>query len=443
MSDKPVAHASTPADPHALYLQRTYFPELDGLRTLCALLVITAHLYSHKEYWVWLAGSRGVSIFFVLSGYLITTLALREEQRLGRLSLAAFYVRRSCRLFPLYYAVLGVYCLFLLVLGGGTADQSSALREALPWNLVYCQEVPFYRLLVLDQRDLPFFQGWSLGIEEKFYLVWPLLAFVLWRGRYVSRIRGTLFVAVLLAGVSAVLAGRDPMCKVVGRFLHSFYPILIGCLAAFLLHERLGFSRLRRLALWGAGIPALFFFLAVHFATPWATGWLLEGIKVLDPLATIGLLVPLLRGEGPAAWLLRWRPLVFAGRLSYGIYLLHLLALGIVYRFLPNGPLHPAMSILAFAAAAGLSIGGAWLLSLAIEMPGIRLGRRWSQTLMEGAAPLSTPAVWARLHFRRAGHRSPQSVEGRASQSNFGSAATESARSARHSPERTSPVPTE
>jgi peptidoglycan/LPS O-acetylase OafA/YrhL len=114
---------------------------------------------------------------------------------------------------------------------------------------------------------------------------------------------------------------------VIGRFLHSFYPILIGCLAAFLLHDQAGFERLRRMALWGKGVPALILFLMVHFATPWAEGWLREGIHVLYPLATTALLIPLLTSEGPAARLLRWSPLPFVGRLSYGVYLLHLLAL--------------------------------------------------------------------------------------------------------------------
>jgi peptidoglycan/LPS O-acetylase OafA/YrhL len=377
---------SAPDDRHEAYLRRTYFPELDGVRALCALLIITAHLYSHKEWWVWLAGDRGVSVFFVLSGFLITTLALREEQCEGRLSLAAFYVRRSCRLFPLYYLILGFYCLMLLGLGRGTADQCGALAEALPWNLIYCQEIPFFRLLVLDQRDLPFFQSWSLGIEEKFYLVWPLLAFVWWRGRYSLRVRGTVILAGAVAVVSAWLAGLGPQERVIGRFLHSFYPILIGCLTALLLHDRSGFDRLHRLALWGKGMPGPFLFLAVHFATPWPDGWLREGGHLLYPLATAILLVPLLTGEGPATRLLSWRPLLFVGRLSYGVYLLHLLALGITYRLLPAGFRNPAMSLVAFVLAAALSIAGAWVLSLTVEVPCIRLGRRWSRLLTERAA---------------------------------------------------------
>jgi peptidoglycan/LPS O-acetylase OafA/YrhL len=368
---------------HEAYLHRSYFPELDGLRAVCALLVLTAHLYAHKEWWAWLAGDRGVTVFFVLSGFLITTLALREEKARGQLSLAGFYVRRCCRLFPLYYGILGFYWVYLLVFGRGSAEQCGAFAEALPWNLVYCQEVPFYKLLVLDQRDLPFFQSWSLGIEEKFYLVWPILAFVCWHGRRGRRIRGTAILAATFALVSALLCQQNAAWKMAGRFLQSFYPILIGCLAAFLLHESSSFYRLRRLVSWGRSVPALLFFLALHFATPQTDGWLRQGVNLLYPLAATGLLIVLLDGQGMAAWLFRRRPLVFVGRLSYGVYLLHLLAMGMVYRLLPAHWTHPAWSILAFALCAVLSIGGAWVLSWTIEIPFIRLGRRCSAGLVE------------------------------------------------------------
>jgi peptidoglycan/LPS O-acetylase OafA/YrhL len=395
MSHETPPRPLAPSDPHELYLQRNYFPELDGLRALCALLVITAHLYSHKEWWVWLAGTRGVSVFFVLSGFLITTLALREEKQRGQLSLTAFYMRRSCRLFPLYYLVLALYCLLLFGLGQGTSEQHEALWEAIPWNLIYCQEVPFYRLLVLDQRDLPFFQGWSLGIEEKFYLFWPLIGFVLWRGSRRRRLRGTAILAAIFVGGSIVFSGLDANGRVIGRFLYSFYPILIGCLAAFLLHDRSNFERIRGLVQWGRGIPALLVFLLIHFATPWLNGWLREALHVVDPLATVGLMAGLLTGAGAGAWFLRSRPLVFVGRLSYGVYLLHLLAMGAVYRLLPTGLHHPAVSIVAFILCSLLSILGAWILSLAVESPCIRLGRRWSQLLNERSSLTPRPECGA------------------------------------------------
>src|SRR5258708_37250383 len=91
---------------------RRHIPELDGLRAVSVLIVISRHM--HDAIWDWLAGELGVIIFFVLSGYLITKLALEEERRNGFLSLKAFYVRRACRFFPLHYVVLGCYCLLIL-----------------------------------------------------------------------------------------------------------------------------------------------------------------------------------------------------------------------------------------------------------------------------------------------------------------------------------------
>ena len=91
------------------YRDQRYFPALDGLRALCILGVIGSHM-TDKPGWAGLSGGLGVNVFFVLSGYLITMLALREERARGHLSLQAFYVRRTLRIFPLYYLALLVYC---------------------------------------------------------------------------------------------------------------------------------------------------------------------------------------------------------------------------------------------------------------------------------------------------------------------------------------------
>ncbi len=132
-------------------------------------------LYAHKAYWAWLAGAKGVVVFFVLSGFLITTLALREEERTGRLSLGAFFLRRAFRLLPLYYLVLGVTSAPPPSSGQGTAEHAvpSPRRCRYAW---YLQEAPFFPLLVFAEGRLPFFHAWLLGVEEKFYLLWPLSA---------------------------------------------------------------------------------------------------------------------------------------------------------------------------------------------------------------------------------------------------------------------------
>src|SRR5262249_24862992 len=150
---------------------RKYLPELDGLRAVSVLLVVSVHM--HDRVWDWLAGGSGVTVFFVLSGYLITTLSLREEGQFGSLHLTAFYIRRCFRIFPMYYAVLVAYCLLILIVHIDYDRKAQMLQGALPWYLVYMQEVPFFYGVpdaggVLQKSNVPFYQSWSLGIEEKF-----------------------------------------------------------------------------------------------------------------------------------------------------------------------------------------------------------------------------------------------------------------------------------
>ena len=97
----------------------------------------------HDRVWDRLNGSLGVIIFFVLSGYLITMLALREEKARGRLDFAAFYIRRACRIFPLYYLVLAVHIVLIFGLKM-FSDKAQMFARTLPYHLAYFQEVPFF-----------------------------------------------------------------------------------------------------------------------------------------------------------------------------------------------------------------------------------------------------------------------------------------------------------
>ena len=344
---------------HRDFRKSSYFPELDGLRGLCVLLVITVHLYAHKEYWAWLSGSHGVSVFFVLSGFLITTLALREEERDGRISLNGFFLRRAFRLFPLYYITLGVYVVYLLLLAQGNAEQRETFSKALIWYSLYFQEIPFFHLLVIGQRDLPFFHVWSLGIEEKFYLVWPLVAFGSWRWRTHQRLCWTLGVCLLL---TIALPLALPFARQMVRYLISYQAILAGCALAMLMHRSDTFERVKR---WGCVWP----WVVVHFLSAWS-GDCLETLYA--PSCCLALVAFLTRGSS----LLSAGPFVQLGKLSYGVYLVHLLAMAAVYRLFPFGAWHPVTSVVAFFLVVGLSLAMAWPLHVIIEQPLIRLGRR-------------------------------------------------------------------
>ena len=153
----------------------TRLPALDGVRALAVLLVMLSHsLWRFPETapWLpWLAqGALGVQLFFVLSGYLITTLLLRERDRTGRISLSSFYMRRARRILPAFLAYVAVIAL-LQALG--------LLNIPLRYYAYVLSQTWNYQVLWNPSVDPTghwyFGHYWSLALEEQFYLLWPLL----------------------------------------------------------------------------------------------------------------------------------------------------------------------------------------------------------------------------------------------------------------------------
>jgi peptidoglycan/LPS O-acetylase OafA/YrhL len=371
------------------YRERRYFPELDGLRALCALAVISFHMHGfEKQWWKWFGGSVGVIVFFILSGYLITTLCLREEDQCGRVSLSAFYVRRCCRIFPLYYIVFGVYALLIGVFAF-RADMHAlpATWDTWPWLVVYLQEVAMMGLTPAGQY-MPFAHSWTLGVEEKFYLLWPILAFVLWSGRARLRRRWALGLMLAWLPMTGLLSLGNPTARVVGDCLFGHFHILVGCLLALLLHERSWFVRLRFLGgrFWTALALVLFLTALVGRTASAGVPHLPRALEVLVSLAAATVIACLLLGEGPLHQFLRSGPLTFIGRLSYGVYLLHMVAMAVVYAVLPGAATERGLNLLAFMLTSGLAISAAWVLAVTVERPLIDVGRRWSKLLQEREA---------------------------------------------------------
>lgn len=350
---------------HAGYLARSYFPQLDGLRALSIALVVLWHA-TEEKYYGWLHGFHGVTIFFVLSGFLITTLLLREEGRHGTVSFRGFYIRRVFRILPLYYLVLGVYCI-LILFARLQPDRIEAFQRALPYYTFYFSEFPHYM-----RFRAPFDLSWSLGIEEKFYLVWPALAFGL-----LAVIRTRLAVAVGLLLVTVLLpASWGPTV-----FLRPYGLILLGCVVALVLHAPDGFNALRGLG---------------RFQLPLLAGLLLSCVLVGEPkrweilvavMSALLLISTLVQPEGAVARFFSTAPLVKVGTISYGIYLIHQLCLNAVEKVIPASSLVGG-TLLAIVGGA-VSIGGALVLSRFVEQPLIKLGRRFA------ARPVGDPATAA------------------------------------------------
>jgi peptidoglycan/LPS O-acetylase OafA/YrhL len=322
-----------------------YVPELDGIRAVSVLLVITAHMNTH--FWDAAVGGLGVYVFFVLSGYLITALAIQEEAETGGLSFVGFYIRRTFRIFPLYYLVLAIYC--VLIFGVGMSpERRPMMYENMRYYLTYFQEVPFFHGTLST-----FGHSWSLGIEEKFYLFWPIVAF--WALRRKRGLR--LWIACGLALAAPFL----------GSLVAPYGSILAGCALA------LAFRDLKiRNAISCAGPAAAYFSFAALFlfqvlAMPrWSTNLskFVYSIIVTWCLAFV-LIVPTYINN-----VLRSRLLVFIGKISYGIYLIHHLCLNFAERVLPD------RVIASYLLTVFISASLAYLLHITLEKPLIRIGRK-------------------------------------------------------------------
>jgi len=203
-------------------------PALDGVRA-CAILGVLLHHTRHDPLGR-LHGFRGVWLFFVLSGFLITTLALREEDKTGALNVRAFAIRRVFRIMPLFYLALLAYVIWVCLFG--MEQNQVLLQQHLLSYLLYCPEFPIFH----HQFRMPFAQAWSLGIEEKFYLLWPLLAFVC-----LARSKHRIGVTLILLACTAYLTATTGLAQMWG----SYTDILIGCLLALVMNERKAYEQLR------------------------------------------------------------------------------------------------------------------------------------------------------------------------------------------------------
>ena len=150
-----------------------YVASLDGLRAVAVLLVMMLHA-NFKLGW---SGGLGVSVFFALSGFLITTLLLEEYHSSGTISFKGFYIRRTMRLFPPLYLMLLMVLVYALLFRTG-ADQNLIVHDVISaagyvYNICWAWGWGIKELLL--------YHTWSLGVEEQFYLIWPAVLYVFLR----------------------------------------------------------------------------------------------------------------------------------------------------------------------------------------------------------------------------------------------------------------------
>jgi peptidoglycan/LPS O-acetylase OafA/YrhL len=345
-----------------------YQPALDGVRAVAVLAVMAFHANLP-----WASGGfLGVDVFFVLSGFLITTLLVGEYAERGRIRLGHFWMRRALRLLPAL-VVLVVLLWWWNWNAFAPVFANTVRREAI-FTLLY---VANWAQIAGWLNPLGNFgHTWSLAIEEQFYILWPLvLSFLL--GTLTRT--GTMFAVGALAMASlflraALYDGHATLARVMHGSDTRAETLLIGCLLALLLRFRAlelpprpAFAS--ALAVPGA-LALAWFFTSV---TP-QTEWLPRGGLTLVALSAAVLLLGLeLSRESPLARALSWGPLVAIGRISYGLYLWHW---PIFLILAPKDLSAPTASETALRFAA--TFAAATISWFAIERPALALKRRWS-----------------------------------------------------------------
>jgi peptidoglycan/LPS O-acetylase OafA/YrhL len=296
-----------------------YQPALDGVRAVSIAVVLVFHLGAP-----WMPGGYlGVSVFFTLSGFLITSLLLEERATTGRIGVGAFYVRRLRRLLP-----ASLLCLLLIALAAavGLLAERTDLRAGI---LAALAQVANWEALLGDRSYADLFLApspvdhfWSLAIEEQFYWLWPVA--VLGITGLAARRGGHRTVTAVLVGLFLLLSAGAVLTarwwSADAAYFASwarFAEILAGAALAAVVAGRRVPAAARHLA------PAcLAVILVLAAVTPSGRGWAYAGGLPLFSLVSAGLVLGL-QVDGPLRRVLSTRPFVATGLVSYGLYLFH------------------------------------------------------------------------------------------------------------------------
>lgn len=366
-----------------------YQPALDGIRAIAVLLVIGVHI-SGIIPWIDLPGGwLGVDVFFVLSGYLITSLLLTERNRTGRTNFRNFYVRRLLRLAPLSLAVVAV-----VWIGARTVPAQTGFvlpnRGALSVIFYYSNWV-----FMDDFRNLgSLFHCWSLSIEEQFYVVWPAVLIGLLR--FGKRHGRALAIALTSAVFIAQGVGRralwirawergdrpvDIWLYFYGSSLRRPDGLVLGCLLALVLHQRTIGSTAKKIIAGCAVVATVVIALIIRVAgvgtasAPTAPDLFIPrwGLSVFNLCVAVVVTHLVTTPHSIVVRALSWRPCVWIGRRAYGIYLIHPLIFGIAALHVDDWPT---------IVRAIVGIGGTWAVVAAsyrwFEMPFLRRKAKFS-----------------------------------------------------------------
>jgi peptidoglycan/LPS O-acetylase OafA/YrhL len=341
---------------HEQYLSQKRFGSLDGLRALSILAVIWHHT---APSWAGARlahfGAHGVTLFFAISGFLITTLLVRERARNATIDLKAFYLRRTFRIFPLYYGVLLLYIVAVFFF-----ERTPAVAQGFWDNLKYFATFTSNIFVPLDGRVV-FYFAWSVAAEEQFYLLWPTLLLLTATTR-----RALVLLSVAFATcVAAQLLGSQALTMV---------PLAMvgGALLALSLHTPKGFHAIEKV-LGHPGITvAIVLSLALALSTEASPNFIVHTLFV----ALVGACI--LRENHPVAPFLTLAPLAYMGSISYGMYMLHMLCKNATVKVLVALKM-PTDGLEVFALTLLLSVAVATVSFRYYESVFVGMKRRWER----------------------------------------------------------------
>jgi len=363
------------------YSSAPRYAGLDGLRALAVLLVVVYHLFPG---WVLQSGFIGVDVFFVISGFLITSLLLREREQTGRIGLRAFWARRARRLLPALVVVVTVSASAAWLVGGdvllGLGRQVlGAITFSYNWTSITAGASYFGSTQPELLRNL-----WSLAVEEQFYVLWPLLLplFLLVRRRW-QRAAVTVLLAAASVAVALTLVGSSASGLTrayYGTDTHAF-GLLIGVALAFALAGSTPGSATRgsigptqRAGAVIVGAASVIGIVAVGAVEGGAADYPLIPL-VASVLTAIAIAAATLTGS-PFGRALDVRPLRWIGERSYGIYLWHWPVVVLLSVAMTGSFVEETVPLSVGAAAAALTVAVAAVSYRMLEQPIRRLGFR-------------------------------------------------------------------
>ena len=383
-------------------VRRPALPHLVGLDGLRAVAVIAVVLYHADVAWI-PGGFLGVDVFFVLSGFLITSLLLVELDRSGGIDFKNFYIRRARRLLPALFAVLAVTAVLVATVA---YDGAAGFRRDLPGALLYYSNW----LSIFTQTSYFEFIGrppmlkhlWSLAVEEQFYIFWPAIALFAYRLRG-ARAVGLVALGGALLSTLAMTIGSfvgdmpgaaDPSRLYFGTDTHAMGVCVGAALAVVWRPGRTSpvLARQARMVITGAGVAGLLLLVLMFTRLGEFSTFLYRGgFLVVALVSAVVVAASSHRGVLFGTWL-GMRPMRWVGERSYGIYLWHW-PLFLVTR---PGVDIPVDGIVALVLRLAMLLGIAELSYRYLEMP-VRRGalvRGWRR-VRDGELPQPSPALLA------------------------------------------------